>query len=61
MSLWLGRRREIVEARGMVSWIAVRELGYSDVARYFGATSSCVTKSVSSGKKPDMRNYVNQV
>ena len=26
-----------------------------------GVTSSCVTKSVSSGKKPDMRDYVNQV
>jgi hypothetical protein len=56
------RRREIMEDRGIVSWIAVRELGYSgtDVARYLGVTSSCVTKSVSSGKKPDMRDYVNQ-
>ena len=54
------RRREIMEARGIVSWIAVRELGYSgaDVARYLGVTNSCVTKSVSSGKKPDMRDYV---
>ena len=56
------RRREIVEARGIVSWIAVRELGYSgaDVARYLGVTNSCITKSVSSGKKPDMKDYVNQ-
>ena len=52
-----------MEARGIVSWIAVRELGYSgaDVARYLGVTNSCVTKSVSSEKKPDMRDYVNQV
>jgi len=56
------RRREIVEARGIVSWIAVRELGYSgaDVARYLGVTNSCITKSVSSGEKPDMKDYVNQ-
>ena len=56
------RRREIVEARGIVFWIAVRELGYSgaDVARYLGVTNSCTTKSVSSGKKPDTRDYVNQ-
>lgn len=56
------RRREIVEARGIVPWIAVRELGYSgaDVAKYLGGTILCITKSVSSGKKPDMKNYVNQ-
>ena len=32
------RRRVVVEARGSISWIAVRELGYSgaDVARYLG-------------------------
>ena len=57
------RRREIMEARGIVSWIAVRELGYSgaDVARYLGVTSSCVTKSVLSGKRPDVRDYINQL
>jgi hypothetical protein len=57
------RRREIVEARGILSWIAVRELGYSgaEVARYLGVTNSCITKSVSSGKKPGMKDYVNQV
>ena len=57
------RRSEIVETRGILSWIAVRELGYSgaDVARYLGVTNSCVTKSVSSWKRPDMRDYVNRV
>jgi putative transposase len=57
------RRREIIEARGMVSWIAVRELGYSgaDVARYLGVTNSCVTRSISSGKRPAVNGYINQV
>jgi len=47
------RRREIVEARGIMSWIGVRELGYSgdDLARHLGVTNSCVTRSVSSVKK----------
>jgi chromosomal replication initiation ATPase DnaA len=50
------RRRVVVEARGSVSWIAVRELGYSgaDVARYLGVTTSCVTRFIASGKKPDV-------
>jgi putative transposase len=50
------RRRVIVEARGVVSWIAVREFGCSgaDVARYLGVTNSCVTRFVASGKKPDV-------
>jgi chromosomal replication initiation ATPase DnaA len=44
------RRRVVVEARGLVSWIAVRELGYSgaDVARCLGVTNSCVTRFVAS-------------
>jgi hypothetical protein len=54
------RRRVIVEARGVVSWIAVRELGYSgaDVARYLGVTNSCVTRFVASGKKPDVDDLI---
>ena len=57
------RRREIVEARGIMSWIGVRELGYSgaDLARYLGVTNSCVTRSVSSGKKPKVKDYINQL
>ena len=48
------RRGAVVAARGVVSWIAVKELGYSgaDVARYLGVTTSCVTRFVASGKKP---------
>jgi len=38
-----------------MSWIGVRELGYSgvDVARCLGVTNSCVTRMISSGKKQD--------
>ena len=54
------RRREIVEARGIVSWIAVRDLGYSgaDVARYLGVTNSCITRSISSGESPKVKDYI---
>lgn len=48
------RRHVVVEARRIISWIALRELGYSgaDVARYLGVTNSCVTRFVSTGRKP---------
>ena len=57
------RRRVIVEARGAVSWIAVRELGYSgaDVARYLGVTNSCVTRFIASGKKPDVDELIGKL
>ena len=50
-----GRRRAVVRARRAMSWIGVRELGYSgvDVARCLGVTNSCVTRIISSGKKQD--------
>jgi hypothetical protein len=50
-----GRRREVVKARRAMSWIGVRELGYSgaDVARYLGVTNSCVTRMISTGKEQD--------
>ena len=50
------RRRDIINARRVVSWAAVCELGYSgaEVARYLGVTNSCITRFVSSGKKPDI-------
>ncbi len=40
------RRHNVVKARRAISWIAIRELGYSgaDVARYLGVTNSCVTR-----------------
>jgi len=54
------RRRDAVEARGSISWSAVRELGYcgADVARYLGVTNSCVTRFVASGKMPDLDDLI---
>lgn len=50
------RRRELVNARRIVSWVAVHELGYSgaEVARHLGVTNSCVTRFLSSGEMPDI-------
>ncbi len=57
------RRRVVVEARGSISWIALRELGYSgaDVARYLGVTNSCVTRFVACGKKPDVDDLIRKL
>ena len=54
------RRAEIVKARHIVSWIGVKDLGYSgaEVARFLGVTNSCVTRFLSLGIKPDMKNYL---
>ena len=45
-----------MQARCAMSWIGVRKLGYSgaDVARYLGVKDSCVTRMISTGKKPDI-------
>ena len=50
------RRRAVVQARHAMSWLGVRELGYSgaDVARYLGVTNSCVTRMIAAGKKADV-------
>jgi chromosomal replication initiation ATPase DnaA len=57
------RKRNVVEARCSISWIAVRGLGYSgaDVARYLGVSNSCVTRFVASGKKPDVDDLINKL
>jgi chromosomal replication initiation ATPase DnaA len=54
------RRHELVKARRTVSWIAVRELGYSgaEVARHLGVTNSCVTRFLSSGEKPNIDGII---
>ncbi len=54
------RRREIVDARRVLSSLAVKELGYSgaEVARYLGVTTSCVTRVVSSGTGPEVKKYI---
>jgi len=52
------RRRQAVEARRVLSWLAMRELGYSgaDVARYLGVTNSCITRFLSLGEKPETKD-----
>jgi len=57
------RRHDIVTARGVLSWVAVRELGYSgaEVARYIGVTTSCVTRLVSAAKPPDVEDLIRQL
>ena len=57
------RRHNVVKARRAISWIAIRELGYSgaDVARYPGVTNSCVTRIVSSGEKPEIEDLINML
>ena len=52
------RGRQAVEPRRVLSWFAVRELGYSgaDVARYLGVTNSCLTRFLSLGEKPETKN-----
>jgi chromosomal replication initiation ATPase DnaA len=57
------RRRAVTIARGSISWIAMRELGYSgaDVARYLGVTNSCVTRFVASGQKPDVDDLITKL
>jgi putative transposase len=54
------RRHEIVEARRVLSWLSVKELGYSgaEVARYLGVTNSCVTRAALTGEVPDRETYL---
>jgi len=54
------RRQSVVQARAVLSWIGVRELGYSgaEVARYLGVTSSCVTRIVASASKPPVEELI---
>jgi REP element-mobilizing transposase RayT len=57
------RRQSVVQARAVLSWIAVRELGYSgaEVARYLGVTNSCVTRIVASGNKPQVEGLIKEL
>ena len=58
-----GRRHAVVKARETMSWIAVRELGYSgaEVARYLGVSTSCINRLISSGNKPDIKELVDNL
>jgi chromosomal replication initiation ATPase DnaA len=57
------RRLYVVQARTALSWIAVRELGYSgaEVARYLGVTNSCVTRIVASDTKPPVEELIKEL
>ena len=54
------RRQSVVRARAALSWIGVRELGYSgaEVARYLGVTNSCVTRIVASASRPPVDELI---
>jgi hypothetical protein len=56
----VSRRRALVNARRIVSWLAVHELGYSraEVARHLGVTNSCITRFLSLGEKPETEKGV---
>ena len=57
------RRLNVVQARAALSWIAVRELGYSgaEIARYLGVTNSCVTRIVASDAKPPVEELIKEL
>jgi len=57
------RRTPVIRARRVISWIGVRELGYTgaEVARYMGVTNSCVTRIVSSDNKPEIDNLLDDL
>ena len=54
------RRQNVVQARAVLSWIGVRELGYSgaDVARFLGVTNSCVTRIVAADTRPPVDDFI---
>jgi hypothetical protein len=58
MGRGIERRKAVAKARRAMSWIGVRELGYSgaEVARYLGVTNSCVTRLILSGKEQDIED-----
>jgi len=57
------RRGPVTKARRAISWIGVRELGYTGaaVARYLGVTNSCVTRAVASDSMPEIGNLINSL
>ncbi|MBN2060422.1 MAG: hypothetical protein JW882_08395 [Deltaproteobacteria bacterium] len=54
------RRRELVNARRIISWLAVHELGYSgaEVARHPGVTTSSITRFLALEEKPDIEGII---
>jgi len=56
-------RRDVVEAHGSISWIAVREFGFSgaEVARYLGVTNSSVARFVASKQTPEVDDLIKNI
>ena len=54
------RRRQVVEARQVLSCLALRELRYTGAegAQYLGVTNSCVIRLASAGKPPPENKYL---
>ena len=54
------RRHNVINARRSVSWMAVHELVYpgAEVARDLGVTTSCITRCIASGEKPDIEELL---
>ncbi len=57
------RRQPVAAARAVLSWVAVRELGYSgaEVARFLGVTNSCVTRTVASTRAENLGDVMGLV
>ncbi len=58
-----GKRRAVVKARRAVSWIGVRELGYSgdDIARCLGVTTSCINRIIATGIIVDIDDIISDL
>jgi len=54
------RRQQVVEARQVLSCLALRELRYTGAegAQYLGVTNSCVIRLASTGKSPPEKKYL---
>jgi REP element-mobilizing transposase RayT len=54
------RRHEVVEARRVVSHLAVKilEVSGAEIARFLGVTTSCITRAVSTGELPMISKYI---
>ena len=54
------RWQNVVQARAVLFWIGIRELGYSGakVPRYLKVTNSCVTRIVASDTKPPVEALI---
>ena len=56
-------RQSVIQARAVLSWTAVEELGYSGAedTRYLGVTHSCLTRIVASVTKPPVEELIKEL